>query len=77
MTENSNTTPPSDEIERLTETEWEQRRARRECAAYGHDWQIISTMTGPIALRCERACGDLGYSVVRSNRPGATTKETP
>lgn len=58
------------ESDRLTEAEWEQRRAARECAAYGHNWQVIATMSGPIALRCDRPCGDPGYSLIRATSPG-------
>ena len=58
--------------ERLTEAEWEQRRASRECSTYGHDWQIVSTLAGPVSLVCARGCGDPGYAVVRTppGRPG-------
>lgn len=56
----------NDAEERLTEAEWTRRQAQRECSTYGHDWQILSTMAGPIALRCSRPCGDPGYRVVRS-----------
>jgi hypothetical protein len=49
---------------RMTEAEWRQHQARQECARFGHDWQIISTLTGPIGLVCERPCGHRGYRIV-------------
>ena len=60
----------TDENERLTEAEWERRRAERECRIYGHDWEIISTLAGPAALTCARPCGDPGYAVARRFPPG-------
>lgn len=53
------------ENERITEAEWERRHARRECGAYGHDWSIIQTLSGPVRLTCARPCGDPGYVVMR------------
>jgi hypothetical protein len=44
----------------LTETEWRVREAKRECATYGHDWQVTYTVSGqPISMSCERPC-DVG-----------------
>lgn len=43
---------------RLTEAEWRQRAARRECGSFGHNFDIVSTGDGvPVRLVCERGCG--------------------
>ena len=50
---------------RMTEAEWERHRAWSECAAYGHEWNIIQTVAGvPIRLACNRPCGTPRYRVV-------------
>jgi len=64
------------EGERLTEAEWERKRAWRECMDYGHDWEIVSTHAGPVRLFCARPCGDPGYSIVRSDTPSTVTSTT-
>lgn len=56
----------ADQQPRLTEAEWQRHTAQRECAAHGHDWFIINTVTGPVRLKCERGCGDPGYTVSRN-----------
>lgn len=56
MTEDSNS-------ERLTEAEWARRQASRQCSAYGHDWNIISSHTRPLRLVCDRPCGSPGYAI--------------
>lgn len=59
--------------ERLTEAEWRQRDAQRECSTHGHNWSVISTMRGPVALVCASQCGHPGYAVV----PRVTPHEGP
>ena len=59
--------------ERLTEAEWARKNARRECSQYGHDWQIVGTLAGPVSLVCARPCGDPGYKVER--RDATTTDQ--
>lgn len=54
--------------ERMTEAEWERKRASEECFRYGHEWEIVSTMSGPVALVCTRPCGDPGYDLVRGEK---------
>ena len=56
----------------MTESEWTNRQASKECATYGHEWQIISNTTGPVRLVCDRPCGDPGYTVRRSGDPLTT-----
>ncbi|UQS95206.1 putative endonuclease [Pseudanabaena phage Pam4] len=51
------------EPQRLTEAEWVQRTAARECARYGHEWQVVATLARPVALVCGRPCGSPGYTV--------------
>lgn len=48
----------------MTEAEWRQQVARKECATYGHDWRVIETMGGPVALVCDRPCGQPQYRVI-------------
>jgi hypothetical protein len=54
-----------DDAPRMTEAEWQQREAKRECSTYGHDWNIVQQLDGtPIALTCERPCGTGTYRVI-------------
>jgi len=55
--------------ERQTETEWEHQRAQKECATYGHDWEVIETMAVPLYLVCNRPCGAPTYHILPEEQP--------
>ena len=63
--------------ERLTEAEWERRRAQRECLR-GHAWQVLESLGGPYAVVCGRGCGEPRYDLVRDDGgPGVPPPERP
>lgn len=41
---------------------------RRECATFGHSWDVIATLSGPVAIVC--ACG-VKYRVVNEGEVDA------
>lgn len=48
---------------RLTEKEWQEVNAQRECRDFGHDWNVIMGNGKPIKLICSRGCKEPMYDV--------------
>jgi hypothetical protein len=56
---------------RYTLAEARAELARRECAAYGHDIEIVSVDGRPVSLVCGRGCGHPGWAVTPADPPAA------
>lgn len=54
---------------RFTAAEWRAQEAKRRCALYGHDWQILCGINGlPYRMHCERPC-DVGAFEIKPDHP--------